>query len=40
LGEVIGAPQAVLVGGVGLLLYALVLLFNPRLLCEKSSEDC
>jgi len=40
LGEVIGAPQALLVGGVGLLLYALVLLFNPRLLCEKASEDC
>jgi len=40
LGEAIGAPRALLAGGVGLLAFAAVLIANPRLLCERASDDC
>lgn len=40
LGDAIGAPQAILVGGVVVSVFAVFLLARPRFLCESPAEGC
>ena len=40
LGDLIGAPTAILIGGGILLAYALALLARPSLLCDRGGVDC